>query len=135
MRVTAMLMNKLFLALGAVSLGSLAQPFPSYSLNAAVPRSRPARLEGMNYVAARRIILSYGWRPAPGPCGELLPASVCARFPEVEACSCCDRAPCAMLFIRGNRCLSVGTEGDWPESRDTHVVDVSFRRHHCSKLR
>jgi len=126
-------MHKLFLVLIAVALGALAQPNPISIAKAAAPRSTPTRLEGMSYVAARRIILSYGWRPAPGPCGGLLPASVCARFPEVEACSCCDRAPCAMLFIRGNRCLTVGTEGDWPESRDTHVTDVSFRRHHCSK--
>ena len=127
-------MNKLFLALTSVALGALAQPYPPDMANAAAPRSRPARLEGMGYVAARRIILSYGWRPAPGPCGGLLPASVCARFPEVEACSCCDRAPCALLFIRGNRCLTVGTEGDWPDSRNAFVTDVSFRRHHCSKI-
>lgn len=126
-------MNKLFLALSALTLGALAQPYPPYIANAAAPRSRPARLEGMHYLQARRIILSYGWVPAPGPCGGV-PANICARFPEIDTCSCCDRAPCAMLFIRGNRCLSVGTEGDWPESRDTYVVDASFRRHHCSKI-
>ena len=125
-------MNKLLLVLSAVALGALALPNPPDMANAAAPRSRPARLEGMSYVAARRIILSYGWVPAPGPC-LMVSESVCARFPEIDTCSCCDRAPCAMLFIRGNRCLSVGTEGDLPGSRDTHVVDVSFRRHHCSK--
>jgi hypothetical protein len=86
----------------------------------------------MGYDAARRIILSYGWAPAPGPCSSLT-ERLCGRYPEIDACSCCDRAPCAMLFVRGNRCLSIGTEGDLPGSRDIHVVDVSFRRHHCSK--
>src|SRR3982750_985210 len=118
-------MNKLFLVLSAVALGALAQPYPLYLANAAAPRSRPARLEGMAYVAARRIILSYGWVPAPGPC-LMVSDSVCASFPEIDTSSCCDRAPCAMLFIRRNRCLSIGTEGDWPPSRYTQVLDVSF---------
>jgi hypothetical protein len=61
-------MNKLFLALSAVSLGGMAQPSPPHSLKAAAPRGRPARLEGMGYVPARRITLSYGWMPAAGPC-------------------------------------------------------------------
>ena len=125
-------MNKLFLAVSAVALGALAQPYPLYVANAAAPRSRPARLEGMPYDAARRIILSYGWVPAPGPCSSLT-ERLCGRYPEIDTCSCCDRAPCAMLFVRGNRCLSIGTEGDLPGSRDTHVVDAAFRRHHCSK--
>jgi hypothetical protein len=127
MRVT-----KLFLTLGALTLGALAQPYPPYIAKAAAPRSRPARLEGMHYLQARRIILSYGWVPAPGPCSSLT-EWICGRYPEIDTCSCCDRAPCALLFVRGNRCLSVGTEGDLPGSRDTHVVDVSFRRRHCSK--
>ena len=125
-------MNRLFLVLSVVSLSAMAQPSPLFMANAAAPRSRPARLEGMAYDAARRIILSYGWVPAPGPCYGLA-ERLCASFPELDTCSCCDRAPCAMLFVRGNRCLSIGTEGDLPGSRDTHVVDVSFRRHHCSK--
>jgi hypothetical protein len=129
-------MNKLFLVLSAVALGALAQPYPLYIANAAAPRSGPARLEGMNYVAARRIILSYGWVPAAGPCFGVT-ASECASFPEIDSCSCCDRAPCAMLFIRRDRCLSVLTEVGPPdaavEDGDIHVLDVSFRRHHCSK--
>ena len=125
-------MNKLALVLSAVTLGALAQPSPLFIANAAAPRSRPARLEGMGYDAARRIILSYGWVPAPGPCSSLT-EHLCGRYPEIVACSCCDRAPCGMLFVRGNRCLSIGTEGDLPGSRDTHIVGVSFRRHDCSK--
>ena len=127
-------MNKLFLALTSVALGALAQPCPIDIANAALPKSRPIRLEGMNYDAARRIILSYGWAPAPGPCYGLA-ERLCGSYPELETCSCCDRAPCAMLFIRRNRCLTVGTEGSPPPSRDTQVVDVSFRRHHCRKPR
>jgi hypothetical protein len=131
-------MNKLFLALSAVALGALVQPYPLYIANAAAPRSRPVRLEGMDYVPARRVILSYGWVPAPGPCFGVT-ESECASFPEIDSCSCCSRAPCAMLFIRGNRCLSILTEIGPPEAgveeSDTHVVDVSFRSHHCSKPR
>jgi hypothetical protein len=63
-------MNKLFLALSAASLGGLAQPSPLYMVKAAVPHSRPLRLEGMDYLAARRIILSYGWEPLTGPCEQ-----------------------------------------------------------------
>jgi len=90
----------------------------------------------MNYVPARRIILSYGWVPAAGPCFGVT-ASECASFPEIDSCSCCDRAPCAMQFIRRNRCLTILTEVGPPdaavEDGDAHIVYVSFRRHHCSK--
>ena len=90
----------------------------------------------MHYVPARRVILSYGWRPAPGPCFGVT-ESECASFPEIDRCSCCEQAPCAMLFIRGDRCLSILTEVGPPEAgaeeSDTYVVDASFRRHHCSK--
>src|SRR3954453_11634288 len=118
-------MNKLFLALSALTLGALAQPYPPYIANAAVPRTRPARLEGMDYVPARRVILSYGWRPAAGPCFGVT-ESECASFPEIDSRSCCEQAPCAMLFIRGDRCLSILTEVGPPEAgveeSDTHVV-------------
>ena len=128
--------NKLFLVLSAISLGGLVPPSPPHSLKAAAPRSRPERLEGMDYVPARRIILSYGWVPAAGPCFGVT-ESECASFPEIDSCSCCVRAPCAMLFIRGNRCLSILTEVGPPEAgveeSDTHIVNVAFRRHGCSK--
>jgi hypothetical protein len=131
-----MRMSKLFLALSVVSLGALAQPYPAYIAKAAAPRTRPARLEGMDYVPARRVILSYGWRPAAGPCFGVT-ESECASFPEIDSCSCCGRAPCAMLFIRANRCLLISTEVGPPETgaeeSDTHVVYVAFRRHDCSK--
>ena len=129
-----MRMNKLFLALNAVVLGALAQPYPPDTANAAAPRSRPARLEGMYYLPARRIILSYGWRPATGPC-QLVTASECASFPEIQACSCCGLAPCGMVFQRGNRCLYLGTEGGEPvpgeEEGDTRVTGVAYRRAPC----
>src|ERR1043166_6452367 len=106
---SSMRMSKLFLALSAVSLGALAQPYSAYIAKAAASRSRPARLEGMYYLPARRIILSYAWRPVAGPCGSVT-ASECASFPEIQNCSCCGLAPCGMVFQRGNRCLYVGTE-------------------------
>jgi hypothetical protein len=56
-------MNKLFLALSAVSLVGLPQPSQPNVAKAAAPRSRPLRLEGMDYLPARRIILGYGWEP------------------------------------------------------------------------
>lgn len=129
-------MKKLFLALSVFALCALAQPYPLYAANAAASRSRPARLEGMDYVPARRVILGYGWRPAAGPCFGVT-ESECASFPEIDSCSCCEQAPCAMLFIRGDRCLLVSTEVGPPEAAaeesDTHVVYVAFHRHHCSK--
>jgi hypothetical protein len=132
-----MLTHKLVLAISALSLGGVAQ-MPPHILKAAAP-SRPARLEGMAYLPARRIILSHGWRPAPGPCWGILPVGVCASFPEIAACSCCQRVPCAMQFTRRNRCLHVMTEGAAPEpgveEGDAHVVYVGFRRGHCSKPR
>jgi hypothetical protein len=129
-------MNKLFFVLMAAALSALAQPFPLDVANASAPTSRPPRLEGMNYLRARRIVMSYGWVPAAGPCFGVT-ASECTSFPEIDSCSCCGRAPCAMLFIRRNRCLSILTEVGPPdpavEDGDTHVVYVSFRGHHCSK--
>jgi len=64
-------MNKLFLALSVLSLGAPAPPSLPHSLKAAVPRSRPARLEGMNYVPARHLFL-------------LWPDSVCHAVREGE---------------------------------------------------
>jgi hypothetical protein len=130
-----MLMNKLFLVLSALSLSALAQPFPPYVANASAPRSSPPRLEGMDYLHARRIILGFGWQPVTGPCGGI--SVDCARFPEIDTCSCCEQAPCGMFFRRRNWCLIVGTIGGPPivGHRDSQVADVYFRRGHCSKPR
>ena len=95
--------------------------------------SKPMKLEGMDYLRARAIILSFGWKPLVGHCEA--DESACQRYPEIEACSCCGTAPCAMVFVKQNRCLVVGTIGGAPqaEEADTVVTDVSFMRGHCSK--
>jgi hypothetical protein len=125
--------NKIFLALSAVSLGGVAEPSPAYIVKAATPSSRPLRLEGMDYLPARRIILGYGWQPVTGPCWGI--SVDCASFPEIDSCSCCGQAPCGMFFRRRNWCLIVGTIGGPPVAgqSDTQVTDVYFRRGHCSK--
>ena len=129
-----LLVTKMLLALGAVSLASPAQSSPPYVAKAAVQSSRPSRLEGMGYLAARRIILGYGWEPVTGSCLEN--ASECAGFPEIHFCSGVAPGYCGMAFRRRNRCLYVGTSGGQPiagEESDAHVIDVVFRRGPCLK--
>ena len=133
-------MNKLFLTLSAVALGALAQPCPLDMANAAAPRIRPARLEGMAYVAARRIILSYGWVPMPGPCevSAGLAASDCERFPELDVCSPVSLGFCSIVFTRRGLCLDIITTGGPPvigqERGDTSVFRVHFRRGRCFRV-
>jgi hypothetical protein len=103
------------------------------AVGAAAAGSRRVKLEGMGYLKARSIILSYGWKPLLGHCEA--DESACDRYPEIEACSCCGTAPCAMVFVKQNRCLGVGTIGGppQPEEADAVVTDVRFMRGHCSK--
>jgi hypothetical protein len=128
--------NRMFLALSAFSLGGVAQPCVLSMTKAATPNSRPLRLEGMDYLAARRIILDHGWRPAAGPCSQVSDRE-CASFPEIQVCSGVQLGPCTMVFNRQDRCLIVGTSGSEPtegqEESDTHVRAVYFRHGHCSK--
>ena len=132
-----MRMNKLVLNLSVVSLGVSVQALPSDIANATEPRSRPARLEGMNYVPARRIILSHGWVPAAGTCevGAGLAASDCESFPELDVCSPVSPGYCSIVFSRAGLCLYILTTGGPPvagqERGDTEVSDVSFRRGRC----
>jgi hypothetical protein len=129
-----MLVRKIFLAISAICLGGIVQPLPPYMAKAAAPRSRPLRLEGMDYLPARRIILGYGWEPMTGPC-EAVEDSECASFPEIDTCSGVSPGYCHMVFMRRNECLDVGTSGGEPVAgqgqSDTHVTDVSFRRGRC----
>jgi hypothetical protein len=133
-------MNKLFLVLSAVSLGALAQPYPLYVANAAAPSSSPARLEGMSYVPARRIILSYGWVRAAGPCtvSAGLRASDCESFPELDVCSPVSPGYCSIVFTRRGLCLDILTTGGPPvagqERGDTEVFRVNFRRGRCWRV-
>jgi hypothetical protein len=132
-------MNKLFLALSAASLCGLAQPSPPHTQKAAVPR-RPAKLEAMNYVPARRIILSYGWVPAPGSCevSAGLRASDCESFPELDVCSPVSLGFCTIVFTRRGLCLDIITTGGPPvagqERGDTEVFRVNFRRGRCFRV-
>jgi hypothetical protein len=92
-------------------------------------------LEGMVYVKARPIILSYGWQPLAGPCGGAN-KSTCTDFPEVGNCSGTGVGFCDMNFARRDRCLVVITVGGEPTSdnRDYTVIrDVLFSAGPCSK--
>jgi hypothetical protein len=96
------------------------------------------KLEGMDYLSARKIILSYGWKPVGGGCDGVR-ASRCAKFPEIEVCSVVYPGHCSILFVRGRGCLSVMTIGAVPGgywASDTLVIQVSFGRgsYPCSKI-
>ena len=97
--------------------------------------SKPPKLEYMDYSSARKIILSYGWSPMPGPCKQVS-NTTCSRFPEIESCSGVGLGYCGMLFVKQNRCLYLLTTGGPPES-DTEdyaqVEQVTFRHGPCSK--
>ena len=94
----------------------------------------PAKLEHMDYFAARKIILGYGWVPVSGPCMQV-EDDMCARFPEIQTCAYTFPGYCDMVFVRRDRCLYVTTSGGPPveENGDTHVEDLMFRRGPCSK--
>jgi hypothetical protein len=99
--------------------------------------ARSNKLEGMDYISARKIILSHGWKPVGGPCDGVL-ASSCTRFPEIEVCSVVYPGHCSTRFVRGRGCLSVITIGAVPGgywAMDTLVDQVSFGRgsHPCAK--
>lgn len=127
------MINVLF-ALSAVALVSPAQSSPPHLATTGAASRRPVRLEGMDYVPARRIILSYGWVPAHGLCRDMT-ESECASFPEIDMCSGVFPAYCGMTFTRRNRCLYVTTSAGPPvagqEESDTHIVSVEFRRGPC----
>ena len=97
--------------------------------------ARPAKLEGMAYQTARKIILSYGWKPWFGHC-EADPGT-CAKYPEVDVCSASFPISCGMRFVRRGWCLGVGTEGEAPPgvaAGQPIVTGVTFRRTSCQKL-
>jgi hypothetical protein len=99
------------------------------------PTTTPAKLEGLDYVAARRHILNYGWQPPDGPC-EGVDDGTCRRFPEIGNCSATGLGFCDMHFARKGRCLVIITVGGRPERSEpggTRVEDVVFRRGPCSK--
>lgn len=96
---------------------------------------QPIKLEGMEYLKARRVILGYGWSPWVGHC-EADPKT-CAAFPEVDVCSASFPVQCGMRFVRGTSCLMVGTTGEAPpgfEAGEPHIEGVHFRRRTCKEI-
>ena len=101
------------------------------------PTAKPAKLEGMDYVSARKVILRYGWKPLPGNCGGGGAGNLtCSTYPEIGNCSGSGDGFCDMTFARPNRCLIVVTVGGAPDAKkqgEPVVRDVQFRRENCSK--
>lgn len=94
---------------------------------------RAPKLEGMNYDKARTVVLGYGWRPFPGPCGgPPVDEATCKRYPELRYCQGVSPGYCNMMFTKGKRCLRLTTLEAPPGSHDdTWVTDVSFYRERC----
>ena len=113
-----------------------APPAPSTTpATPAAASAPPARLEGLPYVAARAIVLGYGWSPHDGACGGggTSPA-VCRAFPEIGNCSGVGRGFCDMSFDKPGRCLSIVTTGGPPGptgSGDNQVERVRFTKEAC----
>lgn len=117
----------------AVAVMLLGQPL--WSSPAPSAAGRPARLEGMEYLKARKIILGYGWKPFRGECnGPDVDSGTCQRYPEIDDCTGVGIGLCAMTFARGNLCLHVVTVGGAPhdEPGDTAVRHLTFRRGRCT---
>jgi hypothetical protein len=95
------------------------------------------RLEGMEYLAARKVILGYGWAPAPGKCGGGgTDGHTCSAYPEIRNCSGTGVGLCDMSFVKRDRCLTVVTIGGPPRADgggEPAVRDVQFRRGPCSQ--
>jgi hypothetical protein len=108
--------------------------FPQIA-SAASPK-KGAKLEGMEYLKARHIILGYGWTPFSGNCsGPDVSNRTCASYPEVGNCTGVGVGLCDMTFVRRNRCLELVTIGGAPQDKpgDTVVRDVTFRHAPCPK--
>ncbi|WP_443750732.1 hypothetical protein [Asticcacaulis solisilvae] len=125
----------LFLAIAVLAaIGGFA------ALRLAPQKAQPAadktlKLEYMEYVSARKVILGYGWKPVSGPCMQV-DDKTCAAFPEIGSCAAVDPGECGMVFVRQDRCLYLTTTGGQPDPSgpgDTQVEDVSFRSGPCSK--
>lgn len=96
-----------------------------------------AKLEGMPYLQARKVILSYGWKSFPGACsGPDVNRRTCAMYPEVGHCTGIGVGLCQMKFTRRNRCLMVTTIGGAPQAHegDTVIQEILFRRGQCPRV-
>ena len=123
------------LTLAALSLSAF---LPCSNAHAQAGRGlspKAAKLEGLPYQQARKIILDYGWRPHPSSsCGMQVGKSTCTHFPEIGSCSGVDPGYCGMAFALKDRCLYVVTRGGPPDGDaegDTHVDHITFRSGPC----
>jgi hypothetical protein len=93
------------------------------------------RLEEMNYLDARKVIIRLGWQPLDGNCDAISQAT-CIDFPEIGNCSGTGLGFCDMHFRRGKRCLTIVTTGDTPDRAQpdrTSVEWVRFTKAPCAK--
>lgn len=93
------------------------------------------RLEDMDYLEARKVILALGWQPLGGPC-EGVSQATCTGFPEIGNCSGTGLGYCDMTFRRADRCLVVVTTGGSPDRSGpggTSVDWVRFYKAPCAK--
>ena len=103
-----------------------------------VAAKKPVRLEDVEYLKARQIILSYGWVPVPGNCGGPdVDDHVCSTYPEVGNCTGVGIGFCDMTFRKANRCLRLVTIAGAPQDEpgDTEVREVTFSKGACLKSR
>lgn len=107
----------------------------SQPLYAASKSSAPLKVNNMEYVRARKIILKNGWKPVGGPC-EQVSESTCFHFPEIGICTETSPGFCGMVFVKNDQCLSLQTRGDPPDGESPGggwVVSVAIQPSPCSK--
>ena len=105
-------------------------------LSAQAAPAKPIKLEGMEYLAAQKIILGYGWKPVKGDFeGGGATSQTCAQFPELDNCECCGVGHCDMLFDKPDQCLTlrVITIGGPPQPQpaDTEIDSLDFHHGAC----
>ena len=92
------------------------------------------RLEGLEYPAARKIILGYGWVPMKGGCLENEGTEVCGQFPELINCTQGQPEFCILRFSKTGRCLQIMTRGGYlADNGGTFVGRVTFINKKCKK--
>jgi hypothetical protein len=73
-----------------------------------------AKLEGMPYSRARKVILRFGWVPVTGACSGV-DERTCRYYPEIGNCSGSGAGYCNMAFTRKGGCLTVVSVGGFPQ--------------------
>lgn len=126
-------MNAIRLALAATMLAVAGTYGDVYARSA----QKTTRLEGMDYLEARKTILRFGWAPLPGGCsGGGASAKLCGAYPEIGNCTGTGIGYCDMTFIRRDQCLLIVTVGGAPGTTKRHqptVQGVHFGPGPCSK--